>query len=50
LSDAGGWCGWHRIPPESERQARVRRVGNRLLPRYMKQLAEEQAPQRRIDR
>ena len=43
LSDAGGWCGWHRIPPESERQARVRRVGNRLLPRYMKQLAEEQS-------
>ena len=42
LSDSGGWCGWHRTPPEGERQARVRRVGNRLVPRYMRQMAEVQ--------
>ena len=42
ISDAGGWCGWHRIPSEGEQQARVRRIGNRLLPPYLKQMAEGQ--------
>lgn len=42
LSDAGGWCGWHRIPPDGEQQARVRRVGNRLLSPYLKEMEGDQ--------
>jgi hypothetical protein len=42
MSDAGGWCGWHKVPAEGEQQARVRRIGNRLLPAYLNQMAEDQ--------
>ena len=42
MSGAGGWCGWHKVPAEGEQQARVRRIGNRLLPPYLKHMAEEQ--------
>ena len=42
LSDAGGWCGWHKLPPEGEQQARVRRIGNRLVPAYLNRMAESQ--------
>jgi hypothetical protein len=43
MSDAGGWCGWHKIPAEGEQQARVRRIGMSLIPAYQKQMADDQA-------
>lgn len=38
LSDAGGPCGWHRVPPEGPLQQRVRAIGWRLVPEYQKLL------------
>jgi len=43
LSDAGGWCGWHKVPAEGEQQQRVRRIGASLIPAYQKQMADDQA-------
>jgi predicted Zn-dependent protease len=44
-SDAGGPCGWHRVPADEALQERVERVGMRLVPEYQKQLAQD-APSR----
>lgn len=38
LSDAGGWCGWHKVPADQALQARVLRVGMSVVPAYQKQL------------
>lgn len=40
-SDAGGPCGWHRLPANQALQARVRRVGMSVVPDYQKQLAAD---------
>jgi hypothetical protein len=37
-SDAGGVCGWHRVPPDEALQERVERIGMRLVPAYQKAL------------
>lgn len=33
-SDAGGPCGWHRVPADEALQERVERIGMRLVPAY----------------
>jgi hypothetical protein len=38
LSDAGGPCGWHRVPADLPLQERVERIGMRLVPAFQKQL------------
>ncbi len=38
-SDAGGNCGWHRVPADLALQERVRRVGERVIPSFQRQLA-----------
>lgn len=38
FSDAGGLCGWHRVPADQALQERVERVGMRVVPEYQKQL------------
>ncbi|MGB6193825.1 MAG: hypothetical protein WBF42_15255, partial [Terracidiphilus sp.] len=43
MSDAGGWCGWHKVSADPSLQARVQRVGVSLVPMYQKQMAQEQA-------
>lgn len=40
-SDAGGPCGWHRVPADAALQERVERVGMRLVPAYQKELAQD---------
>ncbi|MGB6691599.1 MAG: hypothetical protein WBE76_27495 [Terracidiphilus sp.] len=37
-SDAGGPCGWHRVPADPALQERVERIGMRLVPAFQKQL------------
>jgi hypothetical protein len=37
-SDAGGPCGWHRVPADPRLQERVERIGMRLVPAFQKQL------------
>ena len=37
-SDAGGPCGWHRVPADQALQERVERIGMRLVPVFQKQL------------
>jgi hypothetical protein len=37
-SDAGGACGWHRVPADHPLQERVERIGMRLVPAYQKAL------------
>jgi hypothetical protein len=39
LSDAGGMCGWHRVPADQVLQERVRRVGMNVVPAFQKQMA-----------
>ncbi|MFZ0338092.1 MAG: hypothetical protein WAL45_08685 [Terracidiphilus sp.] len=39
LSDAGGPCGWHRVPADPPLQERVERIGVQLVPAFQKQLA-----------
>jgi len=41
LSDAGGMCGWHKLPADQSLQDRVRRVGMRLVPAYQNRLAPD---------
>jgi hypothetical protein len=41
LSDAGGNCGWHRVPADKALQERVLRVGLSVVPSYQKQLADD---------
>jgi hypothetical protein len=38
LSDAGGSCGWHRVPADQQLQERVERIGMSIVPAYQKQL------------
>lgn len=39
LSDAGGPCGWHRVPADPPLQERVKKIGIQLVPAFQKQLA-----------
>ena len=39
--DSGGYCGWHKVSTDAALQERVLRVGQRLIPAYQKQLAED---------
>jgi hypothetical protein len=41
LSEAGGPCGWHRVPADPLLQERVERIGLRLVPVYQRQLPPE---------
>jgi hypothetical protein len=41
LSDAGGYCGWHKVTMDQALQERVRRVGMRVIPEYQKQLPDD---------
>jgi hypothetical protein len=41
LSDAGGPCGWHRLPADKALQERVLRVGISVVPAYQKQLPDD---------
>lgn len=41
LNDAGGPCGWHRVPADAALQERVERVGMRLVPAFQKQLTPD---------
>lgn len=41
MSDAGGWCGWHKVPADRALQERVHRVGLSVVPAYQKQLATD---------
>lgn len=36
--DAGGACGWHKVPPDVTMQNRVQNVGVRLVPAYLMKL------------
>ncbi|MGD0788208.1 MAG: hypothetical protein ABR898_09505 [Terracidiphilus sp.] len=38
LSDAGGPCGWHRVPADPPLQERVERIGMQIVPAFQKQL------------
>jgi hypothetical protein len=38
LSQAGGICGWHKVPADQALQERVRRVGMSVVPEYQKLL------------
>jgi hypothetical protein len=38
LSDAGGPCGWHRVPADRGLQERIENIGTRLVPQFQKQL------------
>ena len=39
MSDAGGWCGWHKIADDPNLQSRVWRVGMSVVPDFQKQMA-----------
>lgn len=39
LSQAEGWCGWHKVPADQALQKRVLRVGRSVVPAYQKQLS-----------
>ena len=41
LSDAGGYCGWHKVVMDQAMQERVRRVGMKVIPEYQKQLPDD---------
>lgn len=41
LSDAGGYCGWHKVDMDQEMQERVRRVGGSVIPAYQKELPDD---------
>lgn len=43
LSDAGGWCGWHKVQLDQSLQDRVHRVGMNVIPSYQKQMAADEA-------
>ncbi len=42
LSDAGGWCGWHKVVEDGAQQEHVRRIGMKLIPEYQKQMADDE--------
>jgi hypothetical protein len=39
--DSGGYCGWHKVSTDAALQERVLRIGQRLIPAYQKQLAQD---------
>ena len=41
LSDAGGWCGWHKVVMDQAMQERVRRVGMKVIPGYQRLLPDD---------
>jgi hypothetical protein len=41
-SNAGGWCGWHKVLADQTLQERVLRVGMKLVPEFQKQMANDQ--------
>jgi Domain of unknown function (DUF5666) len=41
LNQAGGPCGWHKVPPDELLQERVRRVGLRVVPSYQNSLKSD---------
>jgi hypothetical protein len=41
-SNAGGWCGWHKVLADQALQERVRRVGMKLVPAFQKEMADDQ--------
>lgn len=43
FSDSRGLCGWHRLSTDTALQARVWRVGMRVVPEYQKKLAADDA-------
>jgi hypothetical protein len=43
MSDAGGMCGWHKVPADQAIQQRVRRVGERIVPAFQRNLAADDA-------
>jgi hypothetical protein len=40
-NQAGGECGWHRVPSDAALQDRVARVGMRVVPAYQKELSKD---------
>jgi hypothetical protein len=40
-SEAGGPCGWHKVPANAMLQERVERIGMRLVPEFQKELAPD---------
>ena len=40
-SDAGGACGWHKVPADQALQERVEQIGMRVIPAYQRDLAAE---------
>lgn len=41
MEDAGGACGWYPVPDIDEMQARVRRIGQRLIPQFQRDLPND---------
>jgi hypothetical protein len=41
MGDAGGVCGWHKIPPDAALQQRVQRVGMRLVPAFQRAMPDD---------
>jgi hypothetical protein len=41
MEDAGGACGWYPVPDVDEMQARVRRIGQRLIPQFQRDLPDD---------
>lgn len=41
MEDAGGACGWYPVPDVDEMQARVRRIGQRLIPQFQRDLPND---------
>ena len=41
MEDAGGQCGWYPVPENAELQERVRRIGVSVVPRYQRDLPDD---------
>lgn len=41
LEDAGGWCGWYPVPTDAALQERVRRIGTSIVPKYQRELPDD---------
>ena len=39
--DEGGSCGWHFVSPDPAVEERVRRIGERVVPRYQRELPDD---------
>jgi hypothetical protein len=40
-ADHGGWCGWYDIHEDAAEQERIRRLANKLVPQYQRDLPAE---------